>query len=102
MSKSEYQKAKILIEGLEMVLHPNIIRSLKEQLGKVYAEFKKEAQEEIYSKELLQLQPLLEEYKKGLVMYYEQGSGGGPIAAKMQMKKIIETIVKLYGYKTSK
>jgi len=81
------------VEQLEVFLHPRVIQGFKQAVWDARTEMAQEAKGQVFSREMQELQPLLEDYRKSIQIYSESRSA----RHLWHMRPLLKKILELYG-----
>jgi len=87
-------KLMMFVEQLEVILHPNVIQGFKQAVWDARTEMAQEARDQVFSRELQELQPLLDDFRNTIVRY---SSGGYSPRLLWHMRPLLKKIIELYG-----
>lgn len=85
------------VQELEVFMHPRITEALTKLVWDCRTEFAKAAKaakDQVFSKEMLELQPLLERYRKDIILFTQ---GGASARHLWHLRPLFAKIIELYG-----
>ena len=95
--KSKVGQLMYFIRGMDVFLHPRIIEALEKKVWEARTEMAQEARDQKISRELQELEPLLELYRRDIVNYTK---GGAPVRHLWHLRPVFAKIIELYGKQT--
>jgi hypothetical protein len=82
------------VNELELVLHPRVIHGLKQAVWDARTEMAQDAKNQVFSKEMQELELFLERFRGDIVLYT---AGGATPRFLWQMRPLLAKIIELYG-----
>ncbi len=92
--KSKVQQLIAFVEEMELLLHPNVITAWKKLVWDARTEMAQAAKDQVFSKEMQELEPLLEYYRRDIILFTK---GGASAKHLWHFRPIMQKIIELYG-----
>lgn len=87
-------KLMYFVRELETFLHPRVTEALTKLVWDCRTEFAKAAKDQVFSKEMQELEPILERYRRDIILFTQ---GGADAKHLWHLRPLFAKIIELYG-----